>query len=1002
MEAGKLTLCHFEPCRNTNEAFNFSPSFKVQGNNSDSGICKFSRWEDGSLRFITIYANLVQCWRLQEHDNSLQKIAAFKVSAENSKKGIDAAFIQSSSAEKPTTLLDRANYIVIFDSLGRTYLWNPDQETHLTCANKEVLSGLLVCNSVPNSRNLLVTVHHNLPLIGVQSFPSDLHTTTVIRHLKYSANGLINSVVSPAEHGSCLALGAGNCLTLWGCSTDEWNVSARFVLNSVKMSSISALAWHPLERFANIIAFATSNGLVGTHNINSSNPHKDVSEACPGTTVYRVAWGPKILFKGFSSSCTLYSVCNGSLYGHGFSSAGFSSLCNKSFNLKSTLVSLMDPAPTKYADHFICDCVFELPLGDSDPVLTEDESLMHLISKSGRLYTYLVDGESNIRLLQSEQSGQSIVNGLACTSRASSNSSLLAGQRRIAIVGREDFVSLITFQLKRDENSATQVVSNATRKIRLNQTSGFAIFDVDFSPFDPELLVSSGLDQLAHVWRVSSTEDESQLVCQFDRHKSSIINAKFSRHVPDLVISSSKGLSTVFAWSPSTCPRLESQFRPPPETSKKTVKNPINIPQPRPVPEIVNTRAKNRSKSLVDLLDLHLKFVPIPKDEPFYLLSPVQSDTVTRILFDSNSLPPVTVQPYLELFLAFLSKIPAQNNLLYSLLSEDLDRRVFIDTLLTRANNYFQSIKSRLSVMNTDQKQAALNGYFVLLLWLGEVKLVIQRMLEVKYLPNILLYAVELTQTPGFGDDLLHAKVEQMLVNNENPMLAATLLVCVGESQQSVQHLVKADLGLEAYLLARIRVADRDLLDSALRNWTKILLRSRPNHGVFEALIPLWRTSKSGLVLQRLFPQSRINLIAERSLPHAAEYLFTGWLALFLGQFVPDVLAKIQLSQQNLIKLIIYSLPLTLRNSPKTTFLAWFHAFKQIPDVPSVIFGCFSSICELFFQESFPGAQGLQQEEVTLCLELLDQFSSWHPMISILNKDHDDFTTRMNKLSDFI
>ncbi|CAH8500175.1 unnamed protein product [Heterobilharzia americana] len=386
-------------------------------------------------------------------------------------------------------------------------------------------------------------------------------------------------------------------------------------------SAITALSWHPLPQYENIIAYGTESGCVEIVDVNKLQKiqnQKPKPQLCAfGSTVYRVTWGP-LLFTGLSSrkgnksektadendlkcenqnvpvnttthenekvndqreSSTrfpfyLYSISKGKIYCHFGSSRAPVDISTKFPSPPDTTI---EDWKTLIRSDISFRSVSKTNSLAVDPIADTFDCLVSVGYLSGQVDVY---GFSQSKIASDEQASEQlvfvcrIVNHSKCVN-------CLAWSREyywLAIASNEFFITISDLKIQLtsavNQEQYCKPVQLSTCLARLEGHYN-RITCLDWSPHDPFLLLSCSFDGTANVWSIhpDNIEKNSLSISNFRAHRSRLFTCLWSRQDPDLVFSGGE-LCHLFGWQPSkqlfNQPPQSRRYRPP------TIKKPVN------------------------------------------------------------------------------------------------------------------------------------------------------------------------------------------------------------------------------------------------------------------------------------------------------------------------------------------------------------------------------------------------------------------------------------------
>ncbi|CAH8578928.1 unnamed protein product [Schistosoma turkestanicum] len=512
---------------------------------------------------------------------------------------------------------------ILFSGLrGELFRWSySDTPINITPENQGHSMLIFSMLFIPNSPGLVITVSQDRVLI-VWQLVEESHPLVVLRLPTLSA-GVFSLAQSSFSNSPLVAGLSDGSMLFWKVYSPNTYGGNSFLENQRKDKSISisprgsqsspitALAWHPLPQYENILAYGTESGCVEIVDINKlqkiQNQKPKPQLYAFGSTVYRVTWGP-ILFEDLrhkkeqketkdhlepdgsavltsataeeSKKCStesaavvkfpfyVYSVSKGKIY------------CHFGGSRPPIEVSMKFPAPPNTTDEdwktlIRSDIAFRpsnlTKQSSSDPVPDTYDYLIGVGYRSGQVDVY---GLSNSKLSNNLSFICRIVNHSKCVN-------CLAWSRDyywLAIASNESFITVtdLKIQLLNTLNQEhLKPVQLSTCLVRLEGHFN-RVTCLDWSPHDPFLLLSSSFDGTANVWRVhtDNIENDNLSISNFRAHRLRLFTCLWSRQEPDLAFSGGE-LCHLFGWRPSeqthSQPPHSRRHRPP--TIKRLVNN---------------------------------------------------------------------------------------------------------------------------------------------------------------------------------------------------------------------------------------------------------------------------------------------------------------------------------------------------------------------------------------------------------------------------------------------
>ncbi|KAM3176719.1 hypothetical protein ACTXT7_005960 [Hymenolepis weldensis] len=724
-----------------------------------------------------------------------------------------------------------------FDTNGNLYTFNAIDKP-LSC--ESTVSSLrhagLVFSfiSIPGSPHLFLSFGKDSQVIAWKKTCNDWQTLTPVASIP-CVPGKISCLSQAPGLYSPLAVGLsdGSLLILRNATPPEPNsfisVSRLSPLPpSAAATGISAIAWHPDPLSENLIAIGSSKGHVDVIDVLKNQKRSRNFNHLAGC-IYRVAWGPKLFASSeeegtadMEDKLLVYAVANGSIY-------LLISFKKPPLNITLKFASLLSNSD----DHKLAEITFKrIP----EEGITSYSWLVGLGSMNGGVNIF---GLSRI------------FGSLVPLSRVDIHKKCIISmvwsyhtdKYWLAVSSAESFITII--------DSTEQAVNPPPENIQPHQFTscmatlqghGARVSALDWSPTDPDLLLSGSYDCTATVWRVGL--GSSTAIANYRDHLSRIHACAWSPDISDFVFSG-ENFGYLVGWRPSAqgviAPPLSRKNRNP----SAKIPSCANSEQVK-VPESEIEKDEKSEITLIDTPSLPQSF-PIKRTEPHanrkpsLLPSLFATPSVIDISFPVLTLsPPIRMQNRFEIitdFIAYMreplcfdnSKILPEFDLLYGGCAQR--RRELVRFTESEALKHLEAASG-------PNKPARLDAYFSLLLWLGRGQVVAKKAVEFQYTPFWLMWALELilkgsASRPIFSslvesredskqqvaqDDFFQHKILQLTASNEYTW-ASTLLVCAGRTGEAIRLLLLCGRAKEALLLFRLRLnaeANPELLSKCL------------------------------------------------------------------------------------------------------------------------------------------------------------------------------------------
>lgn len=630
-----------------------------------------------------------------------------------------------------------------FDTNGNLYTFNAIDKP-LSC--ESTVSSLrhagLVFSfiSIPGSPHLFLSFGKDSQVIAWKKTCNDWQTLTPVASIP-CVPGKINCLSQAPGLYSPLAVGLsdGSLLILRNVTPPEPNslisVSRLSPLPpSAAAIGISAIAWHPDPLSENLIAIGSSKGHVDIIDV-LKNQKRGRNFNHLGGCIYRVAWGPKLFASSeeegtadMEDKLLVYAVANGSIY-------LLISFKKPPLNITLKFASLLPNSD----DHKLAEITFKrIP----EEGITSYSWLVGLGSMNGGVNIFGLSRifGSLVPLSRIDIHKKCIISMVW---------SYHSDKYWLAVSSAESFITVI--------DSTGQAVNPPSENIQPHQFTscmatlqghGARVSALDWSPTDPDLLLSGSYDCTATVWRVGL--GSSTAIANYRDHLSRIHACAWSPDISDFVFTG-ENFGYLVGWRPSAqgviAPPLSRKNRNP--SSK--IPSCANSEQVK-VPESEVEQDEKSEITLIDTPSLPQSF-PIKRTEPHanrkpsLLPSLFATPSVTDISLPVLTLsPPIRMQNRFEIitdFIAYMreplcfdnSKILPEFDLLYGGCAQR--RRELVRFTESEALKHLEAASG-------PNKPARLDAYFSLLLWLGRGQVVAKKAVEFQYTPFWLMWALEL------------------------------------------------------------------------------------------------------------------------------------------------------------------------------------------------------------------------------------------------------------------
>ncbi|KAF8570939.1 hypothetical protein P879_07593, partial [Paragonimus westermani] len=790
--------------------------------------------------------------------------------------------------------------IIVSGLRGELYSWSGSEQQPVRFQLGAHTHSMLIFSIIPiiRSPGFFVTIGQDRQVLIWQRKGSDDELSYVYR-IPTIAAGV--SALAQSDHGhGPLAVGtADGAVLLWRrnrpmVGLSEPKMKDNFVTfwpRGLNGSNVTALAWHPSPRNESLLAYGTEAGcvdLIDTAKV-SKNTQKSKSQPYVfGSTVYRVSWGPclfvdprekavtngsdstasvseepvgemtetpDILEKTGSKSSTpnrfsfyVYSACKGKIF------------CHIGFQRPPLDVTLLFPIPfgvdeedwksDKRSDvsFFFLDNARSTEDKDTTPVDIVCECFTCLVAvgfRSGQVDVYgcvKQNHSSEVAKLHPICRIKNHTKGINCLAWS-------PFYYRLAIGSNESFITVTDLSDVLQKAVDLDVSCFTQLSTCLARLEGHCnrITCLDWSPHDPNLLLSASFDGTANVWKVAS--DVSGSVANFRAHRLRLFACIWSRQEPDLAFSGGE-LCHLFGWRPSRLLHKEPpncrRYRPPPikhpqndfpaaedplimkanldafKLSRSSVAvndfSSVDTKQSAEVTE--NTKIQSSDQPLKQPTAKKPSSASEKRKRPSLFPHFLHRTTVEHSSVDLSFHPPVRLGSKFVQVLKVLDWIrnkvcltEPDHDLLFLLPENGKTRISLVQFLNHEADHHLATYRST----QRPNGLAHLDAYCIVQLWLGRAPLAASMLCSESHLPFWLLWAVQLALSTApsvsglpFGVDLLDEKVKEMGLNNPDVLVAATLLVCAGRSREAVDYLLSHDRAKEALILARIRLRPTD------------------------------------------------------------------------------------------------------------------------------------------------------------------------------------------------
>ncbi|KAM7536455.1 hypothetical protein Aperf_G00000083075 [Anoplocephala perfoliata] len=712
-----------------------------------------------------------------------------------------------------------------FDSNGNLYAFNCTDRPHLcepSISSFRHTSLVFSLLSIPNSPHLFISFGKDSQIIAWKKSYNDWHTLTPVASIP-CLPGKISCISQAPGLYSPLAVGLsdGSLLIMRNIIPPEPNsfisVSRHSPLPpSGSAIGISALAWYPNALSENLLAIGSSKGHVDIVDI-QKNQKRGRNFNYLGGCVYRVAWGPPLFElsnKGelsksdgdyrnldLGNQLLVYAVANGAIH-------LLISTKQPLTNLTSNLTSLLSNSD----DHKLADITFRR--------MSEDETtsyswLVGLGSMNGAINVFglsRINGISLVSLCRIDIHKKCIVAMVW---------SHHTDKYWLAVGSGETFITIIdvTEQATNTHPEECSQSLQFTTCLATLQGHGTRVSALDWSPTDPDLLLSGSYDCTAIVWRVGL--GSSTAIANYRDHLSRLHACAWSPDIPDFVLTA-ENFGFLIGWHPST----HSAGAPTPSRKNR---NPCGK-----IPSCANSEQVKEESQPAETEPTPIP--PPPKrseacmsKKPSLLPSLFATSSVADVSLPVLTIsPPIRMQSRFEIITDFLAYMRDPLSFENARIMPEFDLLCGGGAQRRRELVRFtesEALKHLASSSSGPNRSARLDAYFSLLLWLGRGQVVAKKSIELQYTPFWLMWALEMMMkgsalrpvsnslveseldSPGdtAPDDFLKHKILSLTGSNEYTW-ASTLLVCAGRTAEAVQLLLQCSRAKEALLLFRLRL----------------------------------------------------------------------------------------------------------------------------------------------------------------------------------------------------
>nr|CDS28441.1 gem-associated protein 5 (gemin5) putative [Hymenolepis microstoma] len=810
----KISAHNFEVC-----------SIVPVSNSADERQCFVSAGRDAEIRLWSL--DDMQCkyshrFKVHQKDNN---------NAQVSTGGHGKAWIPiaSTGIESPRFLA--------FDTNGNLYSFNAidkPQSCDSTVSSLRHTGLVFSLISIPGSPHLFLSFGKDSQIIAWKRTYNDWQTLTPVASIP-CVPGRINCLSQAPGLYSPLAVGLsdGTLLIFRSISPPEPNslITVNRLLPlppSTAAIGISALAWHPDPLSANLIAIGSSKGHVDIIDV-LKNQNRGRNFNHLGGCIYRVTWGPKLFASSeeegtveIGGKLLVYAVVNGCIY-------LLISTKTPPLNITPKFTSLLQNSN----DHKLAEITFKrMP----EEGITSYSWLVGLGSMNGGVNLFGLSRifGSLVPLSRIDIHKKCIISMVW---------SYHADRYWLAVSSGESFITII--------DSTEQAVNPPSDSMELHQFTscmanlqghGSRVSALDWSPVDPDLLLSGSYDCTATVWRVGV--GSSVAIANYRDHLSRIHACAWSPDIPDFVLTG-ENFGYLAGWRPS------AQTVSAPPLSRKNKNPSAKIPSCANSEQIKESESGVEKEEKSETIRIETPLLPqslsIKRTEPHtsrkpsllpsLFATPGFSDISLPVLALS---PPLRMQSRFEIIIDFVAYMRDPLSLDDSRILPEFD--LLYGGCARRRRELVRFTESEalkhLEAASGPNKTARLDAYFSLLLWLGRGQVAARKAVEFQYTPFWLMWALEMVlkgpaSRPIFSsllesgdgsvqeiaqDDFFQHKILQLTASNEYTW-ASTLLVCAGRTTEAVKLLLLCGRAKEALLLFRLRLsseANQELLSKCL------------------------------------------------------------------------------------------------------------------------------------------------------------------------------------------
>lgn len=633
---------------------------------------------------------------------------------------------------------------------------------------------------VPESANLFISLGMDGRIIVWKCDHGDWKALKpVASHV--SLNGKVSSMSQGPGVCSPLAVGVtdGSLILLRNMAPPAPNAPVSMTrLTPLPLPSpfgISAMAWHPDPQYENLLAVGSVKGHIDVVDVTKpSKPGRTFNnlEGC----VYRVAWGPRLFKKASAEKeadeeprLFVYAISKGRIY---------------------ILLSSKNP-PANMTDNFS-----KFLSHSSDVKLSDVSFRRELSSKFPTPYSWLialgsVNGAVNVLGLQPSgclsplfrfSQHKKCINAMAWSKHPD--------RYLLAVGSNHPFITVVdasSYALAEPQPDSTNAVQ-LTSCLATLEGHGNRVVGLEWSPHDPDFLLSASFDWTATVWRVEL--GASVAVANYRGHFSPLYACAWSVQQPDFV-HTGEGFGCVAGWRPSE----QSTKSPPAVRRHRQPAATIPTHGQGDVAQALLEKDHHRQNDEEDSA-ARAKIEPVAFPKKGASASTSSTAKQLSLLPSLFATPSATDCPMLSLTQSPPIQLPGRLSVIRDFVTflqdpaEVPEDRMLPEFCLLHASTggrrrllrftESEALKHLAASSSGANRQSQLDAYYSLLLWLGRTEAVRRACVETQYMPFWLMWALEMcfqgtmsrrgggclieeAEEPLDGTDFLQQKVSDFL-----------------------------------------------------------------------------------------------------------------------------------------------------------------------------------------------------------------------------------------------